>query len=617
MRLFLVATFFASLHAQSAETDHTRLGAFIDGVVEEAVVDREIVGAAVAVVQNGRAVVLRGYGYANLGKGVEVDPRTSGFRIGSITKTLNAMAVLQQVEAGRLDLDADIRDYLKRVPVPDEYTDTITLRHLLTHTAGFEQLNSNLFVSGPRRLGTLTQVLVDAIPSRVRLPGSVVAYSNYGAGLAGQIVADVTDLDWHDYMDSYLLKPLGMEYASTRQPLPDRLDSSRAAGYDQNPYGGFTELPFDFLPLAPAGSVTASALDMARLMAELLDRRDTAVLTRRSKEQMLSGAYVSHPRVNGVTLGMFQMTRGSTPAVGHDGSVLDFHSRMILWPRENLGLFVSVNSSNGFAVPGRLSDAVARHLGLDEKEVNSTATGNIAPYIGDYMGARRSHSDFTSVFGLADTVRVRDAGEDSTLSIQTRDNIALFRRIDEDVFQEVGGYRRAVFVMESVRPRVLYFSDLPMLGYTPVDTTSSLVLNQAVLAVWALLALTVVLYWPVTGWLRRGTRAARGGFGPAVLTGASILVVSAFAVQVAPQLTQVMTLYRTGFRGIAALLWLPVGFFALVVLQAGYMYRVWLGPLWWPVRRIHYTLFLAANIALAWWFWHWNLLPEPVLTYLK
>ena len=287
---------------------------FVDGVMESAIAQRRTVGAAVSVVQDGRLVLARGYGHANLDADVPVQSRRTQFRIGSITKVLVWISVLQQVEAGRLDLDADVNTYLGEFKIPNAFADPITLRHLMTHTPGFEDTVLDLFASGPRQLGELGDVLQQSMPQREWLPGTQVAYSNYGAALAGYIVSRVSGMDWHTYVEQNIFAPLGMVDATTRQPVSEQIEQTRARGY-VNMGDRFVEKPFAYLPMYPAGSGSATALDIARLMVELLNPRDSGVLSGASKAQLLNGAYKSHPEINGMTLGMYEMSLGQMRSV--------------------------------------------------------------------------------------------------------------------------------------------------------------------------------------------------------------------------------------------------------------------------------------------------------------
>jgi len=589
---------------------------FIDGIMERSIVAGETVGATVAVVQNGRLVVARGYGTADIGQGVAVRSRITQFRIGSISKLFVWMSVLQLVEAGKLDLDADINTYLTNFEIPARFAEPITMRHLMTHTPGFEENLINLFVSGPRQVGSLVQTLARDIPRRVRLPGSLVSYSNYGAALAGHVVAQISGQSWDEYVETHIFEPLGMAGATTRQPVPKSIDATRAKGYI-NDGGDFVEQGFTYVPLAPAGAATATALDIAQLMVQLLNPQSTSVLSATSKAQLLGGAYIAHPLVNGMTLGMYEMTRGGTRAVGHDGSTLLFNSSMILWPDEAMGLFVSTNTAGGEKVVRALVDTVAAHLGFSSNTATLQEVRNATPFTGDYIGARRNLSNFSKVMGLADTVRVSYQPAEGALQVVDNTGSHRYRQLQDNVFQQVGGAQRIVFKGQAGKITDLYFSNRPMIGYSRAGRAQTPLANAALIVAWFVLIAGVVLVWPVSSVTHRGCYVVRGQRFTTILTYLSCGVVLMFFWQLGTVAGGPYELMTGGFRKIPPLLWYPVVFAGLVLLRLVYFARVWVDGYWWLSRRFHFTGVLLVDCALLAWFWYWNLLPDMLLDYLK
>src|ERR1700752_907873 len=120
-----------------AVTDPAELEAFLGELLGKQMEEHHIAGAAVSVVKDGELFFAKGYGYANIEKSIPVDPEQTIVRIGSVTKLCTWTAVMQLVEQGKLDLDADINTYLD-FHIPDTYPGPISLKHLLTHTSGFE-----------------------------------------------------------------------------------------------------------------------------------------------------------------------------------------------------------------------------------------------------------------------------------------------------------------------------------------------------------------------------------------------------------------------------------------------------------------------------------------------
>jgi CubicO group peptidase (beta-lactamase class C family) len=150
-------------------TDPKELGAFMDGAVNAQLMAHHIPGAAVAIVKDGKLIFAKGYGYADIDKRKPVLVNETLLRVGSVSKLFVWTAVMQLAEQGKLDLDADINVYLKDFQIPASYPRSITLKDLMTHTAGFEDLatDGRIFVRNASDMMPLGNYLKDKMPARV------------------------------------------------------------------------------------------------------------------------------------------------------------------------------------------------------------------------------------------------------------------------------------------------------------------------------------------------------------------------------------------------------------------------------------------------------------------
>src|ERR1700729_2565236 len=189
MLLALVAAVSLGLVPESSgprpELTAVDADAWLDGYLPYALAQGDIAGAVVVIVKDGQVLTQRGYGYADLAARQRVDPATSMFRPGSISKLFTWTAVMQLVEQNKIDLDVDVNRYLDFTIPPYEGA-PITMRNIMTHTPGFEPALKHLIVfqgSGP--VPSLGAALKERLPKRVFAPGTTGAYSNYAVGLAG------------------------------------------------------------------------------------------------------------------------------------------------------------------------------------------------------------------------------------------------------------------------------------------------------------------------------------------------------------------------------------------------------------------------------------------------
>jgi CubicO group peptidase (beta-lactamase class C family) len=331
------------------------LEAFFDGVMAAHFQAYHIPGAAVAVVKDGEILFAKGYGYANLETRTPVDAAQTLFRIGSVSKLFTWTAVMQLVERGALDMDEDVNAYLKGggFRVPATYPEPITMAHLMNHTAGFEDRNVGLFNRDPESVLPLGEVLAATLPRRVRPPGEVTAYSNYGAALAGYVVERVSGMPWATYIEENILKPLRMDHTTPRQPVPPHLQTRLAVGYEYSPASArFEPGLFEYLPAAPAGAVSATAVDMAKFMishlrAERPEDSRTQILRPKTARAMHTTSFIQDPDLGGIAHGFLEQPYGSLRTIGHGGDTFLFHSELRLIPSHDVGIFVVYNSPDG------------------------------------------------------------------------------------------------------------------------------------------------------------------------------------------------------------------------------------------------------------------------------
>jgi CubicO group peptidase (beta-lactamase class C family) len=390
--------------------DRAEIEAFVDGLMAAQLGDEHVAGATVAIVRDGALLFSKGYGWADVDGRVTVDPATTLFRIGSVTKLFTWTAVMQLRDEGRLDLDADVNRYLD-FHIPTTYPEPITLRHLMTHTPGFEDRAFRLFAPGERM--PRGEWLRRNVPARVRPPGEEVAYSNFGSALAGYIVERVSGMPWEEYVEQRILTPLGMVSATVRQPLPEPLSASMSRGYLYRD-GRFVAQPFDWVnqPMAAAGAVSASAEAMARFMtAHLQDGRfgDVQLLSDSAARLMHTRAFGRDPRLNGWGLGFFVKSSHGLNIVAHGGGTQHFYTDLSLIPSERLGVFVSYNSPgrDGMLTRRFLKAFLDHYYPVAAVAVSAPAPGweeRVRSYAGSYLPLRRPYTTLDKFAGATQRI---------------------------------------------------------------------------------------------------------------------------------------------------------------------------------------------------------------------
>ena len=249
------------------------LEAFFDGLVPIQMERSDVAGATILVMKDGQEILKKGYGYSDVTKKTPVDPDTTMFRLASISKLFTWVSVMQLSEQGKLDIDADVNNYLDFKIAP-AFGKPITLRNLMTHTGGFEEVVHDILFVDPKKATSLRDFLINNQPRRMYPPGEIPAYSNYGVGLAGYIVQRISLEPFEQYVSEHIFQPLGMKHSSFNQPMTAELAPNVSDGYRIT-----TEKPaigFEIFQPAPAGGVSSTAGDMKSFALALLNGGELA-----------------------------------------------------------------------------------------------------------------------------------------------------------------------------------------------------------------------------------------------------------------------------------------------------------------------------------------------------
>jgi CubicO group peptidase (beta-lactamase class C family) len=494
------------------------LESWLDGFLPYALGRGNIPGGIVVVVKDGQVLLQKGFGYADVKKKLPVDPEATLFRPGSISKLFTWTAVMQQVETGKVELDADINQYLdfKIPPGPDG--EPITMRNLMTHTGGFEEQVKELISEDPSRLQTIEATLKQWVPDRIFKAGTMPAYSNYGTALAGHIVERVSGLSFDDYLDRSVFGPLGMTKSSFRQPLPEALMAGMAHGYkadSDKPQG------YELINLAPAGSLASTGADMARFMIAHLQNGalgDARILGEDTARKMHGTPLTIIPNVNRMLLGFYETDTNGHRSISHGGDTQYFHSDLQLFIDDGVGYFISFNSSGKEGAVGPLREAFFRYFAdryfpgpaQEGKVDEATAKEHAAEIAGSYISSRRAESSFLSVLNLLQPAKVV-VNEDGTISLTMLRDLngepTKWREMAPYLWRNVNGKTR--LAAEVKDGRVVRFAPewISPFMYMERSTGAKGVgwLMPATVVALAALTLTVV-FWPVAALVRRRYR---------------------------------------------------------------------------------------------------------------
>lgn len=427
--------------AESAEPQMLKgLGDFISGVMAQQIASHEVAGATLAIVHDGELIFSKGYGFADIEAGERVDPADTLFRPGSVSKLFTWTALMQQVEEGRVDLDADVNDYID-FEIPPFEGQPIRVRDLMSHSPGMSDVSgiSAETVSDLTPYGDWIKI---HIPDRVWAPGTETAYSNYGVALAGYIVERASGEPFASYAEDHIFAPLGMDSTTFREPLPARFEDRMATGYKMED-GRLAAQPFElFSNIMPAGSASSTAHDMARFMLALLnDGRlgEAQILEPGSVDMLFSDSIRNAPDLPGMAHGFYVIRETGPRMIGHGGNTGDFHSNLVLAPAADFGLFVSVTGGEKSSdARTDLTGAILGRVFPQDPAPRRARPEGEEPPVGTYRGNRR---DYSKPAKEEYDIKVAAAGDDA-IRITSQDQTTYWERIGPSIYEKVTGARQ-------------------------------------------------------------------------------------------------------------------------------------------------------------------------------
>ena len=614
----------ASVPVSAPELTAADLGSFLDGLVPVQIEGADIAGAVVAVVKNGKLLFAKGYGYSDYEKKIPVSPEDTLFRPGSISKLFTWTSVMQQVEQGKLELDRDVNDYLD-FKIPPAFGKPITVRDIMTHRPGFEETIKDLFVGSEKELRPMAQYLPAHLPAQIFPSGTTPAYSNYATTLAAYIVQRVSGEPFDDYVEAHIFKPLGMDHATFRQPLPEALKPLMSNGYQVASRGA---KGFEYVEVAPAGSLSASAESITHFMiAHLQNGRygDVQILKPETAVQMHQRQGVWPPAMNAMCLGFYEESRNGQRIIGHGGDTQWFHSDLHLLLDANVGFFVSYNSAGKHEVSPRavlFDKFMERYFpqAWGNEPALATAARDARSVAGRYEISRRFETNILAMLTMLGEAKIAVDPKDNTIYIDqflknANGQPMHFREVGPMLFRNVNGHEKIAFVTDASGRRVAYI-DFPFMVFqklqNPLDHK---ILNYAVICFSLGVVLLTLLLWPVAAVLRKhygkpltlSDQARR----LRTLTHVECFLVLAFVVWLAVLSGKLETPGGMGAHGDAKIHFMQVigvlcGIGALVVIFNAA--KSWTDATQWRWYQIWNTLLAVACVGFFWSIYHWHLL---------
>jgi CubicO group peptidase (beta-lactamase class C family) len=501
--------------APSATLTKQDVDSWLDGFVPFALKRGDLAGAVIVVVKDGQVLTQRGFGYADAAKRTPVDPARTLFRPGSVSKLFTWTAVMQQVEAGKINLDADVNTYLDfKIPLKDGKP--VTMRQLMTHTAGFEEHGKLTMFEDRKFQIPLGDYVKGGIPSRIYVPGTTPSYSNYGTALAGYIVERVTKMSFDDYVEQRIFQPLGMAQSTFRQPLPKAFAPWMATGYRQLSAG---PSKFEIVGPSPAGGLSSTGADMAKFMIAHLNQ-GAGLMKPETARMMHDTPLTILPPLNRMELGFFETNINGRQVIAHLGDTQLFHTALHLFTNENVGIYMSFNATGEQASVGPVrralfEDFADRYLPGNEMPATrvdaKTSAEHARMLAGNWLNSRRAETNFYAIASLFGQVKISVGPKGELIVPAARDlngKPAKWVETAPFVWHNADGHGRLAAQVvggKVVRWSIDGISPFMVFDRAPASKSAGWIMPAMYISLGVLLI--TLLQWPIAALIRRHYKA--------------------------------------------------------------------------------------------------------------
>ncbi|HWZ13034.1 MAG TPA: serine hydrolase domain-containing protein, partial [Acidobacteriaceae bacterium] len=452
---------------ESASFDPRDVSSFLDGLVPTQLVRGDMAGVAVIVIRNGQVLAKKGYGFADVSRKIPIDPDQTVFRVASISKLMTYVSAMQLVEQGRLDLDADVNRYLD-FKIEPAFQKPVTLRELMTHTAGFEHQQQYILQHETDAHIPLREFLMRFQPKRIYPPRTIASYSDYGVGLTGYIVEHVSGERFEDYVQHHIFDPLGMAHSTFEQPVRPDLRNLVSQGYNSTADAPY---PFEVYNPAPAGGLSTTLSDLALFSQTMLNGGEWnghRILRPETVQEMWTRQFAVSPALPAMCMGFYEVDFNGLRLIGHAGDTRVFHSQLEIQPELKLIVLSAYNSTgaDGSGADGArweiLGGILDRYFPNHEQPHWQPVDARARQIEGTFIKARRMESGRMKLESLMHQIHVHvnaDGELINKMAVDTRGHPIKLRYIGNDLWQDEIGQGR-IMALRDQSGRVIGFASM-------------------------------------------------------------------------------------------------------------------------------------------------------------
>ncbi|MCP1662609.1 MULTISPECIES: serine hydrolase domain-containing protein [Methanocalculus] len=447
-RYFITLFFLVILFSTASALEGDEIEDIIDPILNADLRSPGIFGAVVSVVIDGEIVFIRGYGTADVDGTYPLDPHQTLLPIGSVSKLFTWEALHLLADEGRVDFESDVNTYLNEPIIKETYPEPITLHHLVTHTAGLDEVASGIFTQNPDEILPSFDAYARIQPNRVRPPGRIAAYSNIGGSLGGAVIEAVSKESYETYVTREILEPANMRSTAVSEPMNE--DLAR-----HSPGTVLTEGIPVYSRYPPSGGIHSTAYDMGLYMIHRMEAGNGAY----------QQAFTHDERLSGITAGGFneRLVKGNR-VLWHAGDVPGTSTLLAIVPDQDIGIYVCYTGTDGPGERLNLMNAFLMSVLPEEgrAEVHEPVPGPKDAYAGRYLSSRTPADGFERMVLILgrDEVFTRVVADGEEILI----GAARYSEIEPGYFVGRNTHDRLVFA-EIDGEEWLFMDSLPTIGW--------------------------------------------------------------------------------------------------------------------------------------------------------
>ncbi|MGB6294620.1 MAG: serine hydrolase [Rivularia sp. (in: cyanobacteria)] len=600
---------------------------WVDKFMNDEMSKSHIPGVVISVVKDGEVFFTKGYGYANVEKKIRVNADKTLFRVASLSKLFTATAAMQLSEQGKLDINADANQYLKKFKIKNPFPEPVTAAQMMTHTDGVTTGRIGLAANTPEKMLPLGDYLAKYMPAIEWLPGTLYSYSNHSITLLGYLVETISQTPFVEYIDKNILQPLNMRATTFQQPPPPEFVDNLATGY-QYKKGKYQAVPYLHLNIAPAGALSTTATDMTHFMNAYLQYgryQDKRILKEATARKMLTRQFTQHPLLPGIGYSFRERWVNNIRTWGHLGNLRGYSASLTLMPERNIGIFIANNSFTSLTsqllsqffdryFPVTKPPSSANILALNEQELEK--------FTGNYRDVEYPRNTLAKVAAPFKDINIKKA-DNGNLVISTPKlffigkspdkelvpiDKLLFRRPEDNAYTAFG---------ENSDGEIEYvFNPLyPKIGpYEKISWYEDIWVQLGVVVFCAIMFLSAFFMYPIRGIIQRlWGKSAK--FEPQ-LKAAWVIAGVYGTLNLIFLIGLPLSLYLIGFWKlvygiptiVVALLVLPLITTFLTLALLIFSLIIWKYKYWSILSRLHYSLVTIAALIFIPFLAYWNLL---------